>query len=324
MLSLFYSFKIISIAMFQIFLLGLMGYILAKKNLISLENLKFITRLLIGLFLPCFIFAELIVNFNFKAYANWWIFPLISLGVTISGFLAGILFLKIDKSLSIFRKEFVSLVTFQNSGYLPLILVVFLFPQGVRERMLIYIFLFLLGFNLIIWSLGVFYLARDREGRFEPDSLFSPPVIAILVALFFVASGLGKFIPVFLIRPAKMLGNCALPLAMLVVGGNLAQINVGAKNCFKNILYLIVAKLLFLPLLFLGLIFLVRPPPAVAFLLLLQGAMPSATSLSIITRYYDIEDNIVSLGIFWTHLVSLLTVPLFLILFSALRIFIYK
>ena len=319
-----HSFKITTMAIMQIFLLGLCGYVLTKKKIISLDNLKFLTRLVINLFLPCFIFAKLIENFNFKIYSNWWIFPLISFVITTFGFLTGILFVKIDKALDRFKKEFISLVAFQNSGYLPLILVAFLLPYGRRESMFIYLFLFLLGFNLVMWSIGVFYLARERDRKFELSSLFSPPVIAIVAVLFLIAVGLDRFIPKFLIGPVKMLGDCALPLAIMVVGGNLAQINIKPKNNFRQISYLIVAKLLFLPLVFFGLIFLIKPPYVVAFLLLLQSAMPSATSLSIIMRHYDKEDNIVSLGIFWTHLISLLTLPIFLALFSSLRILIYR
>jgi len=318
------SFKITTAAILQIFLLGLCGYLLAKKKIISLENLKFLSRITINLFLPCFIFTELIENFSFSIYSNWWIFPFMSLVVTGIGFLSGILFVKIDRTLEKFKKEFISLVTFQNSGYLPLILVAFLLPGGRRDQMFIYIFLFLLGFNLIMWSMGVFYLVRKRNKKFELSSLFSPPVIAIISVLFLIAVGLDRFVPRFLIEPAKMFGNCVLPLAIMVVGGNLAQIDIRPKNNFRQIAYLVVAKLLFMPLIFLVLIFLLKPSYPIAFLLLVQSAVPSATSLSMIIRRYDGEDNIVSLGIFWTHLICLLTLPVFLILFSTLRILIHR
>jgi len=323
-MAILYSFKITTVAILQIFLLGLCGYTLAKRNIASLDNLKFLTRLVINLFLPCFIFVEMIENFNFRIYSNWWIFPLISFVVTAIGFFTGQLFLKIDKSLEKFKREFISLVTFQNSGYLPLILVALLLPYGKREQMFIYIFLFLLGVNLLMWSIGVFYLVKQRDKKFEMSSLFSPPVIAIIAVLLLIAAGLDRFIPNSLIRPAKMLGDCTLPLAILVVGGNLAQINIRDRSNFKSILYLVIAKLLFLPLVFLGLILLIKPPYAIAFLLLIQSAVPSATSLSVIMRHYDKKDNIVSSGIFWTHLISLVTLPIFLSLFSILRIFIYK
>ena len=239
------------------------------------------------------------------------------------GFITGLLFTKIDRGLEKFKKEFISLVTFQNGGYLPLILVAFLLPAGRCNQMFIYIFLFLLGFNLVVWSLGLSYLIRKKDRKFELRSLLNPPVIAIASALFLIAVGIDKVIPRFLIEPTRMLGSCVLPLAILVVGGNLARIDINPRNHFRHISYLIVAKLLFLPLVFLGLIFLIKPPYPIAFLLLIESAVPSATSLSLITRHYDREDNIVSLGVFWTHLICLLTLPIFLTLFSSLKVLIY-
>jgi len=322
-MSFIYSLKVTTVAILQIFLLGFSGYLLTKRKIASAESLKFLSWATITLFFPCFIFAKLIENFNFQNYCNWWIFPLLSFVVTIIGFFTGVLFVKLDKDLEKFKREFISLAAFQNSGYLPLILVAFLLPAEIQEQVFIYIFLFLLGFNLIMWSVGVFYLKGKKE-RFELSSLLSPPVTAVFAALFVIALGLANSIPQFLIKPVKMFGDCALPLAMLVVGGNLAQIDFKIKENFKYILYLVVAKLVFLPLLFFGIIFLMKPAYEIAFLILLQSIMPSATSLGIIMRNYDKKDNIISLGIFWTHVLSLLTIPLFLILFSTLSAFLIR
>jgi predicted permease len=309
--------------MLQVFLLGFSGYVLTRKKIASPENLKFLSGLVISLLFPCFIFVKLIENFSFQIYGNWWLFPLLSFMITLVGFLTGILFLKLDTGLEKFKREFVSLVTFQNSGYLPLILVAFLLAPGIQEKIFIYLFLFLLGFNLVMFSIGVFYLKEKKE-RFELSSLLSPPVVAVLAALSLVALGWASSLPTSLIKPAKMFGDCALPLAMFVVGGNLALMNFQTREHIRHIVYLIVAKLIFLPLLFFGIIFLLKPAYEIAFLILLQSAMPSATSLSVIMSHYDNKDNIISLGIFWTHLLSLVTIPLFLVLFGALSAFLIR
>lgn len=318
------AFKVTTVAILQIFILGLIGYVFTKKKVVSVENLKFLSKLVINLLFPCFIFAKLISNFDFRSYPNWWLFPLMSFFVTATGFLVAKLFIKLDSNLGKFNREFTSLVTFQNGGYLPLILVALLLPPGRREEMFIYIFLFLLGFNSVMWSIGVFYLTQDKSIKFKLHSLFSPPAIAVAVSLFAVAVRLHKIIPYFLIGTVRMIGDCALPLAIMVVGANLALIDISSKANVKHIVQVVLAKLLFLPLLFLGLILLIKPPYMIALLLLLQGAAPSAVSSSMILRYHEKKDNIVSLGIFWTHLVSLLTIPIFLILFSMFKDFIYR
>lgn len=318
------AFKITVFAMLQIFILGFCGYALTKKNLISVENLKFLTKLVINLFFPAYVFIKLISDFSFETYPNWWIFPLLSFFVTIAGFIVAKLFVAMDKNLREFKRELVSLITFQNGGYLPLILVVLLLPPGIREQMTIYIFLFLLGFNTMIWSIGVLYLINKKNIKLNLASLFSPPVIAIISALLVVAVGLNRIIPDFLVGSLRMMGDCALPLAIITVGANLALIDISRNMHLRHIVKVVCAKLIFMPILCLGVIFLIRPSYALSLLLLLQCAMPSAVSPSMILRHYDKKDNIVSLGIFWTHVISLFTIPIFLILFNALGDFIYR
>ena len=316
-----HTFTMTFAAMFQIFLLGLCGYVLVKKDIISAENIKALSRLIIGLLLPCFIFAKFIENFSFIAFRFWWVFPLMSIVVTVIGFMIGDLVANSDTRLKKFRQEFVGLVAFQNSGYLPLLLVALLLPAQQQERMFILIFLFLLGFNLVLWSAGVFYLTRQKGTRLHIGSLLSPPVVAIIASLFIIVIGVNRFIPPLIIAPVKMLGECTLPLAMLVVGANFSLATKQPRENAWIVFNIVVAKLLLMPLFVFGILLLLRPPHEMAFLLLLESIVPSATSLSLIMRTYEKEDNIISAGVFWTHVISLITIPLFLVLFSLLRFY---
>jgi predicted permease len=112
----------------------------------------------------------------------------------------------------------------------------------------------------------------------------------------------------------KMIGDTTVPLAMIVVGGCLAQISI--RNINKQTIFsLFIAKLILLPLVTLIFLAYFKLPRLVGFLVLLQAAMPPATSLALITRHYKVEDKLISQGIFLGHLLSLITIPLFLSLF---------
>ena len=319
-MTLFEYFRMTFGAITQITLIGLCGYIFARRKIINEEILKLISKGVINVFFPCYIFVSLITNFNFHSHPKWWIFPLGSIFITFIGFLTGLVFIYVRPELKRNKREFISLVTFQNSGYLPLMLVSIMFPPGRREYLIVSIFLFLLGFNFIFWSFAPYYLGGRKEKRIKIIRLFSPPVTTTLICLFLIAIGVAKFIPLFLIGPAEMFGNCALPLAILVVGGNLALIITKTKKPIMDITYLLVAKLLVLPLICLAFIFLLRPPRDLALLLFLQGTMPSAASLGVVVRQYQTSDHIISLGTFWTHIVGLITIPLCLAIFGVFLI----
>lgn len=310
------SFKITGSAVAQIFLLGAIGYFLMKMKLLGETGLDILSRLVVEITLPILIFCQLVKDFRFDLYPDWWIFPLISFLITVAGLLLGYIFIAFIKGHQ-HRMQFLSLITFQNSGYLPLALIAALLPKEKIDTMFIYLFLFLLGFNLIIWSFGVYMLSLRERKKFELGSLFSPPVIATLVSLVIIFFGLNKFIPDMLLKPLGMVGDCTLPLAMFVVGASLAPIHL--KHIDKKaILLMVLAKLVILPVLGLGLIMKFKLPELMGLLIIMQLAVPPATSLSVITRHYKKEDLLISQGIFFGHIVSLVTLPIFLSLYFTL------
>jgi predicted permease len=305
-------------AVIQSFVLAAVGYFLTKKNFLKKEGLDALSRLVIDVTLPLLIFSQLIRDFSFSKYPDWWIFPLLSVAITLAGLVVGILFLGFLRGKE-HKAQFLSLVAFQNSGYLPLVLVTGILPKEKLGPMFIYIFLFLLGFNFVMFSVGVYILTLHQNKKLELASFFSPPVIATLVSLAAVLIGVNTLLPEALLAPLKMAGDCTLPLAMFVLGGGLAEIRLAHVEK-KPMILLAIAKLIILPML--GLLFVrqYKLPELWGLLIVMQLAMPPATLLSVITRHYKKEDLLVSQGIFFGHILSLVTVPIFLSLYFTLTV----
>jgi hypothetical protein len=157
-------------------------------------------------------------------------------------------------------------------------------------------------------------LTYEKQVKFKLRSVFSPPVIANLTSLVLIALGLNKFIPDVLFKPLSMVGNCTLPLAMLVVGGNVALVQLKDIDRKTTFIFLL-GKLIILPAIGLVIVLKLALPYLLGFLIVMQLAMPSATSLSVIIRRFNKEDALISQGIFFSHIVSLFTIPLFLSLY---------
>ena len=311
-------FKITGIAMAQIFILGGLGYVLVKKSMLSHAGLEALSRLVIQVIFPALILTQMLTNFSFTLYPAWWIYPLISLMITTIGLLVGWALLKFLKAKT-HKLQFLSLVAFQNSGYLPLAIVAAMFTGQEANNIFIFIFLFLLGFDLVAWSLGIYMLTYEKQIKFKLANLLSPPVIANLASLALVALGLNKLIPAGVFKPLQMVGNCTLPLAMFVVGGNIALVQL--KHVDKKMIsFLLLGKLIILPALGIAIALKLALPHLLGFLIVMQLAMPSATSLSVIIRHYQKEDALISQGVFFSHIVSLFTIPLFLSLYLALAV----
>ena len=314
-MSLLSYFNSVSRAMLQMFLLGLIGFILVRKKTLSAEGLSGLTTFLIGLSFPALIFWQIITKFSFSLYPDWWIFPLVSFIITGLGLSVGFLFSLPARDAQL-RREFVSLVGFQNAGYLPLTLLAWIAPKEYQDILLIYLFLFLLGFNLVIWSWGVYFLSAHKLKNFSLAGIFSPPVIAILAGLAFVALRLNGLMPKFILQPIELLGNCSFPLAVVVVGATLAELSSHRPFQKKLISKLILAKLIVLPALGLLLVSSFRLPYLLGLLIIMELAVPSANSLAVIARKYSEEEKLISQGIFISHLASLITLPVFLAIFQ--------
>lgn len=310
--------KITGLAMAQIFILGGLGYVLVKKNMLSSLGLEALSRLVIQIIFPALILNQMLRDFRFNLYPNWWVFPLLSLGITILGLAVGFLLLKLIK-LKTHKLQFLSFVGFQNSGYLPLAMVAAIFSGQELNDIFIYIFLFLLGFDLVAWSLGIYMLTYDKEVKFKLKNIFSPPVIANLSALLLIALGLNKLIPATVTKSLQMIGSCTLPLAMIVVGGNVALMHLERINK-KTISFFLLGKLIILPALGLWIALRFGLPQLIGFLIVMQLAMPSATSLSVIIRHYKKEDALISQGVFFSHIIGLFTMPVFLGLYLSLAV----
>ncbi|MDD5731212.1 MAG: AEC family transporter [Candidatus Omnitrophica bacterium] len=302
-------------AMLQMFFLGAVGFFLMRKKAISPEGLTGLTRFLIEVTMPALIFCSIINKFNFKDYSNWWQFTLLGFATTGLGLGIGYFLTRSEKD-PVLKKEFISLLGFQNSGYLPLVIISWIVAKEQLSAMLIYLFMFVVGFDLLIWSWGVYFLSCHKSKHFSFGSVFTPPIIATLTGFAFIILKINAFIPKFIFSPLTMLGNCSFPLAIVVVGASLADLYVNKKMNKKLIFRLVSAKLILMPLIGLALVSYIKLPYLLGLLIVMELAVPSATNLAVIVRRYIGEETFISQGIFVTHLLSLLTLPLFLAAFN--------
>lgn len=306
-------------AIAQLVVLGFIGFWLIKRDVVHEAGLKVLSDAVIGFFLPLFMFSQIIARFSFRLYPDWWVFPLLSFLITASGYLLGLLALGIAPSLESHRGEFLGVISFQNSGYLPLPLVAALLPAGAAQEMFIYIFLFLIGFNMTIFSFGFWLLSPPgKRRRFDYQHIFNAPVVATLLALIFVFFKINALFPKTLVTGLETIGRAAIPLSILVVGGNLASITSKAASALRSVSAALMIKLVILPLVFLGFVLIFHFSPLIGLLIVLQAAMPPAALLSVISKSQNSEGPLVNMAIFYGHLFSIVTISLFLTLYGTL------
>jgi len=78
---------------------------------------------------------------------------------------------------------------------------------------------------------------------------------------------------------------------------------------------LIIAKLILLPALALAAVVYLKLSFLFGFLIVLEAAVPSATTLSIMARHYKGNEQWLNQGIFFSHIAGIVTMPVFLMLY---------
>ena len=300
-----------SFTVIKLSLVALFGFFLYKKKVVSENNLKFLTVFVINFSVPFLIFSHLIANSDFVLSNSISSFLFISFSLFSLGCILGVAVYSLRPNE--FKRESISMLSFQNSGYLPMNIAIFLFPQELRQSFLVYIFLYLLGFNIIMWSVGSYFIFRKQREVFKLKSLFTPPLISTVAALFFIYTHLAKFVPPIVIEPLKMVGNMSFVLSMIVLGSWLAKVKF---EDFSKRLMLIgeisILKLIIIPLLCLVIIISAKEISLLGLFIFIQSIMPSAASLPIVANLRGADSEFVSQGVFFTHIISIFTIPLWL------------
>jgi len=230
-------------------------------------------------------------------------FLIISLGIGVSLF--GGRLIGLDRGDGL--RTFALTTGVQNYGFVALPVMFVLFPGSDSLGLL---FTHGLGVELAIWSVGLMVLTGGRGSMSR--ALVNGPVLAVLLGLTLVWSGAERAIPEVVHGSLGLIGACAIPMALLLVGTTIADMLFGARVSAKLTVAAIVIRLGVLTVMILALAKFLPLPVALKEILLVQAAMPSAVFPVVMARHYGGSSGVGVRVIVATTLASLVTMPLVL------------
>jgi len=310
------SFQTSAIAIAQIFAMGAMGFYLVRSGIIHESGLKLLSFLSINIFFPLFIFNQIIRNFDAGRMPFWWGFPLINVSLVLTGLLVA--FFLVLRHHSPIKNEFLAVSSLHNAGYIPLLMVMSMPLGALAGPVYACVILSIIGFDTCLWSLGVWLLTRSKSSRMDLRKMINPPLLSMSAALIIVLVFGHSFVPEIVLKPIKILGDAAMAVAMVVIGGNLSLCSL-TKVAWTQVTGAVLVKLIVLPLITLIVLSYLKLNPLLSFVAIIQACMPSSITLSIIGRNYETKNqDFVNQTIFVTHLLSMITIPIFLGLYGKL------
>ncbi len=302
--------------MAKLFLLALAGYISYHLKIVTGDFVDVLSRLLVRVIFPALIVSKVITRFDPSEFAFWWVLPLSATAFSLGGMLMGAVALKFMKKCASPR-EFMCACGFQNCGYLPMNLIVFAFSGALADKLLVYVFLFILGFDILMWSLVPLFITGKIKSDFKVSTLFSAPVVATLFSISWVILTKRAALPEVIMDPLKQLGQAAFPMAMFVLGAYLHKYQAFMPERKTPLVYVSLVKLALFPAVILAILLFMPFDTEMKYFLFLQSTLPTAVAMVIIGSYTASDSKFLSSVIFYTHILSIFTIPIWLAVFGA-------
>lgn len=319
MLSIFFR-------LLSIFLMIGIGWVARRRQIISAETTRSLSRLLTTYFYPALIFTSMTRHFNTESLIANWQLPAGTFVIMLIGFSAGLL---VERLLtdphSPQGHAFLFQCTVNNYSFLPMPLALMFWGEpGVAGLIFSAI-----GPELAIWTLGVYALSGRKLRLGSLRQLINPPLVTMVATLCLVIlrDQLPTAVAGFAARPAAaeftaaasaaltLLGGATIPIAMMVAGSRMAGLR--AHHLFSRIqLALALLRLVIIPAIAIGLMAILPLADEIRRILILVAVMPVAVVSVVLCELYDGDSDFAASSVLITHLLCLLTVPLWLYLLS--------
>jgi len=299
------------LAILKIFLVILLAGVLVRRKILTDAMVTALTKATIVLFLPCLILDKILTNLSPADFPLWWTLPLASIVMALAGLaLASMVFFR-DLSA---KRSMLALASMQNAGYLILPIGAALYP-GQFDEFALYVSLFILGFNPVLWSIGKFLATNGAPRGSDWRGMLNPPLVACLSALALVLTGVSRLIPSPVLETVELLGQGAVPVATVVLGAMLGGMSLRLRPHLWDAARALAVKYGLLPGLTVAVLSLTdigTTNPLLARFLVLQAASAPAVGLILQVRAYGGDEQKVGTVMLLSYIACVVSLPVWL------------
>ncbi len=296
-----------------VFLVMGVGALARKLHWLSRESDASLANLTANVLLPALFIDRVLAGSKLDSLVVAWVPPAIGFCTTAVGLGLALLFVRLigkfigcqsDAS----QRSFALGVGICNYGYIPLPLAQHFYPAAEIDLILHNV-----GVDIALWTVGIWIIAGGKQSSLR-RALLSPPVVSIGIALLLKQLGVVKFIPGPLLQMTHELGQCTIPLGLILSGAIIvdfirhAQWRTSARTIFAAVAF----RQMIMPVLMLGVAALLPLTNTVEQVVVLQAAMPSAVFPIVLARLYEKDTTTALRVILGTGLVGLVTIPIWL------------
>ncbi|TWU21108.1 Membrane transport protein [Novipirellula galeiformis] len=211
------------------------------------------------------------------------------------------------------QRTFALCVGICNYGYIPLPLAQRFYPEAEVDLILHNV-----GVDMALWSVGIAIIA-GATGSGWRRSVLSAPVVTVVVTGLMRRFGLETLVPHSCLSAIEMLGECAIPMGLLLSGAIIVDYlrETSWSGSGRVVCWAIGIRQFVLPLMMLAVASLIATftslmPLDMKQVVMLEAAMPAAVFPIVLVRLYGRDTSTALRVVLSTSIAGLLLVPLWL------------
>lgn len=310
--------------MLPLLLMAVAGYALNRLKMIDKSFNRQLSQTLINVFYPSLIIHLMVSNFTPASLREYWVMPVALIFILCAGWTLGLLTRGFLKNRAEETKRCYHFTCMMNNySFLPIMMAASMWG----DKAVALIVFSVLGSELAIWTLGIKTLTGEKLSIKSLNNLLSMPMVAIVAALLIILirallisrgitlnEGTSEIMAKFM-ETCKLLGGATIPVAAIICGSRMASLN--ASHIFTPlILGSCLMRLLVIPALCVGVIWCLPVAPLVRQVLWLIAIQPTAMSSVALAEAFHGDAEYAAVATFATHILCLLTIPLWLALLT--------
>ena len=298
-----------------LFSLIVIGFLLAKSKVVSSDAAGILAKLENNLFIPALVMNTFIQNFTVERLQSAWQ-PLVASFVVLAAAIPlALLFSKLCTKDGYLQKIYTYGLCFSNFSFMGNAVVSALFPDIFLEYL---IFTLPLWMMIYLWGAPALLIADSGKQTLKQrlKAFANPMFIAMVIGIIIGLAGIS--LPEWTNSVLSSSAACMSPIAMLLTGITVANINL--KKAFTNgQIYLIsLIRLILFPLIFLGIFLLLPLPETIIICSICSLAMPLGLNTIVIPSAYGKDTSAAAAMAIISHILSCITIPLVVLLLTKL------
>ncbi|WP_377890367.1 AEC family transporter [Alkalihalobacillus sp. R86527] len=278
------------------------GYGIQKWKRLDITS---ISTVALYVLIPCLVFNTIYKANLDKTYVQMVIFSFILLATLV---LINKVYSRIKNHTASMENGLILSTAFMNAGNYGTPIILFAFGEEAFALAVIFMVLQ----QIIMNFFGVYYAAKGKEGILAAiKSVFEmPPTYALFAALVLNLSNIT--IGENLLSVIALVGDAAIPLVMVVLGMQLANLKLKEFQ-WSEISYGITTRMILSPIVaYVITVFIMDVDPLLRKVLIVASAMPSAATMVLFALQYKTEPNLVSSITLVSTVVSVFTITVLL------------